>query len=172
MKKITRFTSLCLAFLMVLAVFPFQATAAVSIPSNLKSVVFDAAYYAGKYADLKAAFGTDATRLYNHFVNNGIKEGRQASPMFSVDYYLTKNGDLKAAFGSNRESAMNHFLSHGINESRITAPYVDLGTDIDVRISMNSGGMNLGYTAKLTTGGGNIEHGRAFYHHFARFLQQ
>ena len=146
MKKFTRFTSLCLAFLMVLAVFPFQATAAVSIPSNLKSVVFDAAYYAGKYADLKAAFGTDATRLYNHFVNSGIKEGRQASPMFSVDYYLTKNGDLKAAFGSNRESAMNHFLAHGINESRITAPYVDLGTDIDVRISMNSGGMNLGYT--------------------------
>ena len=26
--------------------------------------------------------------------------------------------------------------------------------------------------AKLTAGGGNIEHGRAFYHHFARFLQQ
>ncbi len=146
MKNIIRLTSLCLALLMVVAVFPLQAKAAVSIPSNLKSVVFDATYYANKYGDLKAAFGTNATSLYNHFVNNGIKEGRQASPMFSVDYYLTKNGDLKAAFGSNRESAMNHFLSHGINESRVTAPAVDLGTDIDVRIAMNSGGMNLGYT--------------------------
>ncbi len=146
MKKITKLTSLCLALLMVAAVFPLQAIAAVSIPASLKSVVFDATYYANKYADLKAAFGTNATSLYNHFVNNGIREGRQASPMFSVDYYLTKNGDLKAAFGSNRESAMNHFLSHGINEARVTAPPVDLGTNIDVRISMNSGGMNLGYT--------------------------
>ncbi len=146
MKKFIRLTAWCLAILMVAAIIPFQAIAAVSIPSNVKSVVFDATYYANKYADLKAAFGTDATRLYNHFINNGIKEGRQASPMFSVDYYLTKNADLKAAFGSNRESAMNHFISYGINEARVTAPTVDLGTNIDVRIAMNSGGMNLGYT--------------------------
>ncbi len=146
MKNIIRLTSLCLAIIMVVAVFPLQAMAAVSIPSNLKSVVFDATYYANKYGDLKAAFGTNATNLYNHFINNGIKEGRQASPMFSVDYYLTKNGDLKAAFGSNRESAMNHFLTYGVNEIRVTAPPVDLGTGIDVRISMNSGGMNLGYS--------------------------
>ena len=146
MKKIIRLTSLCLAILMISAVIPFQAVAAVSVPSNVKSVVFNATYYASKYADLKAAFGTDATKLYNHFINNGVKEGRQASPMFSVDYYLKNNADLKAAFGSNRESAFNHFVSYGINEQRVTAPAADVGTGIDVRISMNSGGMNLGYT--------------------------
>ena len=146
MKKIIRLTSLCLAILMISTVIPFRAVAAVSVPSNVKSVVFDATYYASKYADLKAAFGTDATKLYNHFINNGVKEGRQASPMFSVDYYLKNNADLKAAFGSNRESAFNHFVSYGINEQRVTAPAADVGTGIDVRISMNSGGMNLGYT--------------------------
>ncbi|MBR6535462.1 MAG: RICIN domain-containing protein [Clostridia bacterium] len=145
MKKIIRLTSLCLAVLMVSALIPFQVIAAVSVPSTVKSVVFNATYYASKYADLKAAFGTDATKLYNHFISNGIKEGRQASPMFSVDYYLKNNADLKAAFGSNRENAFNHFVSHGINEPRVTAPAADLGTGIDVRISMNSGGMNLGY---------------------------
>ena len=146
MKNIIRLTAWCLAIIMVAAIVPFQAIAAVSVPANVKSVVFDATYYANKYSDLKAAFGTDATRLYNHFVNSGVKEGRQASPMFSVDYYLKNNADLKAAFGSNRESAFNHFVAHGINESRVTAPVVDLGTNIDVRISMNSGGMNLGYS--------------------------
>ncbi len=146
MKKFIRLTAWCLAIMMVAAVIPFQTFAAVSIPSSVKSVVFNATYYANKYADLKAAFGTDATRLYNHFINNGIKEGRQASPMFSADYYLTKNGDLKSAFGTNRESAMNHFISYGINESRVTASPADLGTDIDVRIAMATGGMNLGYS--------------------------
>ena len=147
MKKFIRLTSWCLAILMVAAIIPFQAIAAVSVPANVKSVVFDATYYANKYSDLKAAFGTDATKLYNHFLNNGIKEGRQASPMFSVDYYLKNNADLKAAFGSNRESAFNHFLKYGVKEPRFTAPAVDLGTGIDVRISMNSGGgKNLDYS--------------------------
>ena len=146
MKKIIRLTALCLALLLISAALPLQAMAAVSISSSVKSVVFNATYYANKYADLKAAFGTNESKLYNHFINNGIKEGRQASPVFSVDYYLNKNADLKAAFGSNRENAMNHFMEYGINEPRVTAPPVDLGTNIDVRISMSSNGMNLGYS--------------------------
>lgn len=146
MKKILRLTASCLALILLATVIPFASVAAVSIPSSLKSVVFNATYYAGKYADLKAAFGTNESQLYNHFVNYGIKEGRQASPMFSVDYYLTKNADLKAAFGSNRESAMNHFISYCNSENRITAQHANLGDNVDVRISMNSGGMNLGYS--------------------------
>ena len=146
MKRIIRLTALFLAFLLISAALPVQAMAAVSISSSVKAVVFNATYYANKYSDLKAAFGTNATNLYNHFINNGIKEGRQASPMFSVDYYLKNNSDLKAAFGSNRESAMNHFMQYGIKEARVTAPPSDLGTNIDVRIAMSSGGMSLSYS--------------------------
>ena len=146
MKKSFRVIALCLAFMTITMLLPMKSTANVTVPSSVKSVVFDAAYYAKKYPDLKAAFGTDSTKLYNHFLDYGIKEGRQASPMFSVDYYLKNNADLKAAFGSNRESAFNHFVTYGINESRVTAQPADIGTGIDVRISMNSGGMNLGYT--------------------------
>ncbi|MCR4588458.1 MAG: hypothetical protein K5682_08635 [Lachnospiraceae bacterium] len=39
---------------------------------------FDAARYAADYADLAAAFGTNTNKLYNHYVNNGEKEGRKA----------------------------------------------------------------------------------------------
>lgn len=35
-------------------------------------------YYANKYADLKKAFGTDATKLLEHWVYYGKKEGRIA----------------------------------------------------------------------------------------------
>ena len=41
-----------------------------------KTVMFDAQYYADSYADLKAAFGYNAERLYNHYLTCGIKEGR------------------------------------------------------------------------------------------------
>ena len=145
MKKSIRFMAFYMVLMMLLAAVPYRINAAVSVPSNVKSVVFNADYYANKYSDLKAAFGTNATSLYNHFLNYGIKEGRQASPIFSVDYYLNQNGDLKAAFGSNRESAMNHFFSYGVNESRITAPAVNVGTNIEARITMYSSGMNIGY---------------------------
>lgn len=41
--------------------------------------VFDAEYYSETYPDLKAAFGNDAAALYNHYVQYGRAEGRQAA---------------------------------------------------------------------------------------------
>ena len=38
--------------------------------------VFDAEYYAETYLDVVAAFGTDSTLLYQHYINFGQKEGR------------------------------------------------------------------------------------------------
>ncbi|MBO5147361.1 MAG: RICIN domain-containing protein [Clostridia bacterium] len=112
------------------------------IPSSLKSVVFDANYYASKNADLKAAFGTDAQKLYNHFLDFGIKEGRQASPNFSIKYYTESNSDLKAAFGTNYLKAMEHFVKYGSKEIRKTAAPTDIGNNIDLRINVN--GLSLG----------------------------
>lgn len=37
---------------------------------------FDPTFYANTYPDLKSAFGNDAAALYNHYLNNGKKEGR------------------------------------------------------------------------------------------------
>lgn len=39
---------------------------------------FDAEYYANTNPDVLAAFGTDSDRLYEHFINNGANEGRDA----------------------------------------------------------------------------------------------
>lgn len=60
--------SIILAAVMVVGMMPLFAYAADWIPSNVKSAVFDANYYAAKYADLKKAFGNDANKLYNHFL--------------------------------------------------------------------------------------------------------
>ena len=64
MKKSIRFMAFYMVLMMLLAAVPYGINAAVSIPSNVKSVVFNADYYANKYSDLKAAFGTNETNLY------------------------------------------------------------------------------------------------------------
>lgn len=45
-------------------------------PIQARAAEFDPAYYAAVYADVAAAFGTDAQALYNHYIAYGQKEGR------------------------------------------------------------------------------------------------
>lgn len=113
------------------------------IPDSVQSLVFNASYYSSKYADLKAAFGTDGKKLYQHFLDYGAKEGRQASAVFNVRTYLSSNADLKAAFGSDYKAAIKHFASNGINEQRVTAPAVNLGTGFKARINASTATLNL-----------------------------
>lgn len=82
------------------------------------SPVFDATYYLNKYADLKAAFGNDASAALNHFVNYGIKEGRQACEDFNVNTYKNNYEDLRKAFGSNNSLYVSHYLEYGLKEGR------------------------------------------------------
>ena len=80
--------------------------------------VFHPDYYVNQYPDLKQAFGTNAQLAFQHFVNNGIQEGRTASPYFSVTTYRDRYADLQAAFGNNLPLYVQHYLTTGINEGR------------------------------------------------------
>ena len=82
------------------------------------SSVFDKYYYANKYPDLKNAFGYDGQKLLQHFVTNGIREGRQASEEFNVNYYKNRYADLKRAFGSDNAGYMIHYIHNGKKEGR------------------------------------------------------
>ncbi len=80
--------------------------------------VFDAAYYADSYADLKTAFGYDETALYNHYITCGLKEGRCASPVLNVAQYRKNYEDLNQAFGDNWDAYVDHYMNFGIAEGR------------------------------------------------------
>ena len=85
----------------------------VSIPEELKAYVFDAEYYANRYADLKEAYGTDEAKLYDHFVNYGIEEGRAASPYFDVKFYMNRNTqNFRETMKGDYEKAFNHFITN------------------------------------------------------------
>ena len=79
-------------------------------------LVFNAAYYRSRYADLASYSDSDAQ---NHWINYGISEGRCASPVFDVKYYLANHADLTNAFGStNYSAAIIHFVDNGVREGR------------------------------------------------------
>ena len=82
------------------------------------SLVFDPIFYSNKYPDLKAAFGTDATKLFNHFKNYGMKEHRQAHVDFNPVIYRNNYADLNRAFGNNWTKYYEHYIVYGIKENR------------------------------------------------------
>jgi hypothetical protein len=82
------------------------------------SLVFDPTYYANKYSDLKKAFGTNSTALFNHFCTNGMKESRIASANFNVIAYKNNYADLRSAFGNNLPLYYRHYITNGHTEKR------------------------------------------------------
>ena len=85
---------------------------------DVANLIFDYKFYADKYPDLKAAFGYNESALKNHWLTDGIREGRQPSAVFDVKYYVYNNEDIKKAFGTNYEKAYNHFITRGFSELR------------------------------------------------------
>lgn len=82
------------------------------------SLVFDPTYYANKYDDLKKAFGTNESKLFSHFINNGMKEARQAINTFNVTVYKNRYADLRKAFGDDLPAYYRHYITNGKKEER------------------------------------------------------
>lgn len=81
--------------------------------------IFDAEYYAKLYPDLTAAFGNNSRRLFNHFVNFGLKEGRAACDFFDISFYMLAYQDLKTAGFDDSASFIKHYLEYGKSEGRL-----------------------------------------------------
>lgn len=82
------------------------------------SLVFNPAYYANQYSDLKNAFGSDEKKLFKHFIDYGMKEGRQAIATFNVTAYRNNYSDLRKAFGDNLPKYYRHYIEFGYTEKR------------------------------------------------------
>ena len=82
------------------------------------AAVYDFDFYVGQHADLFAAYGNNPSGAIWHFVNFGMKEGRQASAAFNADVYKERYADLYRAFGENKRSYYYHYINHGIAENR------------------------------------------------------
>ena len=75
--------------------------------------------YIASYADLIAAFGTNAEAGIAHYLQSGLQEGRSAG--FDAEFYLARYADLRAAFGTDANAAAMHYISFGSHEGRSAA---------------------------------------------------
>lgn len=82
------------------------------------SPVFDATYYATRYPDLRSAGLTTPAQLLSHFINNGMKERRQACDSFNVEVYRNRYPDLQKAFGEDWVAYYKHYCTNGKTEGR------------------------------------------------------
>lgn len=122
MKKVQSLSGRVMAFALAL-VMSLSLAMSVGVPvkaadANAFAAVFDASYYANRYADLKAAYGTDVNSLLNHFIAFGMKEGRQANEEFNVQAYKARYADLQAAFGEDLTLYYFHYINNGKAEGR------------------------------------------------------
>ncbi|SFH68416.1 hypothetical protein SAMN04487830_10522 [Pseudobutyrivibrio sp. OR37] len=88
--------------------------------SALKAV-FDAKYYAETYPDIVTVLGNDESVLFNHYITNGIYEGRDASVSFNVSFYSLANADVTAIYGEDLNGYISHYVNYGIKENRIAS---------------------------------------------------
>ena len=96
-----------------------QVTAIQNSNATYDNAIFSAQYYATKYPELVTILGNDELALYNHFLNNGMAEGRQGCATFNVQMYIMYNPDLQQVFGNDIVAYYHHYLNNGQYEGRI-----------------------------------------------------
>lgn len=79
---------------------------------------FDAAYYYNTYPDLQQAIGNNEQKLFEHFTNIGMHEGRTGKADFNLKAYIQNNADLMAAYGEDFSAYVEHYMALGKAEGR------------------------------------------------------
>ena len=88
------------------------------------TAVYDYDYYIKKYEDLCEIFKANKVGAFNHFLNFGMKEARQAKAEFNVDIYSYNYTDLQKAYGVNLPEYYKHYCKFGKKEERVADKYI------------------------------------------------
>ena len=98
-------------------------------------------YYADTYSDLKNAFGYDANRLYKHYFEYGLKEGRRISQYISSDIYNTEGNKTIYAGWKSVVYKINYNANGGTGT--MESDNAEFGTNVTIR---SNGFTRDGYT--------------------------
>lgn len=82
------------------------------------SLVYNTEDYLYYNPDVKVAYGNDEEAIFEHFLQNGMREGRVASEGFDVKYYKDKNGDLGELYQDDYIQYYIHYIKYGYAEGR------------------------------------------------------
>ena len=134
------------------------AFAAEPIPEDVSKEVlktyyeqnFDTELYAEKNPDLARVIEDDSKSYLNHYLANGIIEGRRTgnfdcvafvwnnkewfrqhglekdNPFFNAEKYRKNNPDLNAVYGDDMQAYVEHYITFGITEGRCSESSFDI----------------------------------------------
>jgi Ca2+-binding RTX toxin-like protein len=85
--------------------------------ANVHLADFNGEQYIASYPDLIVAFGDNPNAGHEHFIFQGVFEGR-VQDNFDAAQYLANYSDLQAAFGTNEVLATEHYITNGFFEGR------------------------------------------------------
>ena len=84
--------------------------------------VFDPVFYADKYEDVKQLYGYDEDKLLDHFIEIGMREGRQGIGDFDPYAYRGRYEDLATQYKDQMQQYYIHYMEQGKTEGRSGAP--------------------------------------------------
>ena len=87
------------------------------------SAVYDYNYYISHNIDVYRTLGDDENTILRHFVEYGMKEGRQAKATFNVKSYKNRYVDLRNVYGNNISAYYMHYINYGQIEGRTATGY-------------------------------------------------
>lgn len=93
------------------------------------SSVFDAQYYIEHNPDVVNSYGTDPSRLLEHFINFGMAEGRRGSESFNVYEYRSLHPEL--GFGDDLPAWYDYYVREISDQSEAT--YTE-STTFDIKL--------------------------------------
>ncbi len=96
-----------------------ETKAAPVLKADDYKLIFDTAFYFTNNPDLQTTLGNDEQKLLEHFVNNGMAEGRKACSTFDVKIYKDNNSDLAELYGDDLKKYYEHYMNCGYKEERI-----------------------------------------------------
>lgn len=115
---------------------------------------FDAEYYAERYADVVAVYGTEEASLFQHYTDYGRAENREAvkapsKSTFDAEYYANANPDVVAVYGTGSNNLYQHYLQYGKVEGR--KPTATSSTGVSTTQTTNTAPAETVTTAENTT---------------------
>lgn len=124
---------------------------------------YDQSQYYNRYADLRNTFGNDDTKLWNHWINNGMSEGRVASNNCSTkihnnsSYGIFNSGTVNMPGGSIYSNSYGIYSNSGtVNISGGTIYNNNNQYPANIEWAKGAGVMNDGDNATTNISGGTI----------------
>ena len=135
-KKVREFLVSCLTGAIVATSIVGQVAPVTTVYANesiteelraeIESSLYDFEYYCMANEDVAVALNYDEEKMYEHWINFGMAEGRNASMVFNAKYYLEVNPSVKAVVGTDYIAAYEHFVTTGLLAGLESSPVFDV----------------------------------------------